>query len=54
MVPRCPWKVVWEALAADVAAHSDDRLIDHAQRFQVQIFRMSYALHQRGISRKNR
>ncbi|QLL30077.1 hypothetical protein D3A95_11840 [Thermosynechococcus sichuanensis E542] len=26
VVPRCPWKLDWAALAADVAAHPDDQL----------------------------
>ncbi len=52
VVPRRPWKLDWAALAADVAAHPDDRLIDRAQRFGVQVSTISYALDQMGITRK--
>ncbi|WJI23481.1 IS630 transposase-related protein [Thermosynechococcus sp. B0] len=52
VVPRRPWKLDWAALAADVAAHPDDRLIDRAQRFGVQVSTISYALAQMGITRK--
>ncbi|WP_399363204.1 MULTISPECIES: IS630 transposase-related protein [unclassified Thermosynechococcus] len=52
VVPRCPWKLDWAALAADVAAHPDDRLIDRAQRFGVQVSTISYALDQMGMTRK--
>ncbi|WKT85043.1 MULTISPECIES: transposase [unclassified Thermosynechococcus] len=54
VVPRCPWKLDWAALAADVAAHPDDRLIDRAQRFGVQVSTISYALAQMGITRKKK
>ncbi|WP_164920755.1 IS630 transposase-related protein [Thermosynechococcus vestitus] len=43
----------WEALAADVAPHPDNRFINHAQGFGVEISTMSYALDQRGITGKN-
>ncbi|MFN3680124.1 IS630 transposase-related protein [Thermosynechococcus sp.] len=44
VVPRRPWKLDWPALAADVVARPDDRLVDCAEGFGIAVSMISYVL----------
>ena len=51
-VARKPRKLDWQALAQDVKDNPGARLIDRAQKFEVGITTIYYALRQMNITRK--